>query len=295
MLGIYGTVYNSADTVRQTIEDLKSKLKEDFILVVTDNYSTDDTYEILKEYDFIDTIRAKSTRGKGRQIALQHLIKNYPEVDFIFYIDFDLEFPDYLQKMIDGIKKRYEFGEFYANIASYDTYKDAIKKVIWPDMNVGEDYYWYFSLIKNKYLVYRLCFPTAFNQIREKREKKYAKGLKYIKRQTNNLFEWYFLQYLKSVVDISSFSIVKYFENNITNIFPEDLNLDKDLLFLMFKTSGEIYDSVKKALRGHKGKYKFLYFRSKSRILKYATIIRNDKNEYVNKMLKYFENFFNES
>lgn len=31
MLGIYGTVYNSADTVRQTIEDLKSKLKKNLL------------------------------------------------------------------------------------------------------------------------------------------------------------------------------------------------------------------------------------------------------------------------
>ncbi|MEM4882123.1 MAG: glycosyltransferase, partial [Nanopusillaceae archaeon] len=84
MLGIYGTVYNSADTVRQTIEDLKSKLKEDFIIVVTDNFSTDGTYEILKEYDFIDVLRIKSTRGMGRQKALEHLIKNYKEVDLVF-------------------------------------------------------------------------------------------------------------------------------------------------------------------------------------------------------------------
>ena len=85
-LGIYGTVYNSADTVRTTIEDLKKKLKYDFVISVCDNFSKDGTFEILKEYDFIDVFQRKSTRGLGRQYALENLIKNHPDVDYIFYL-----------------------------------------------------------------------------------------------------------------------------------------------------------------------------------------------------------------
>ena len=293
MLGIYGTVYNSADTVRQTVEDLKSKLKEDFILVVTDNYSTDGTYEILKEYDFIDAIKAKSTRGKGRQIALQHLIKNYPEVDFIFYIDFDLEFPDYLQKMIDNIKKRYEFGEFYANIASYDTYRDAIKKVVWPDMNVGEDHYENFQLIRSGYKVYRLLFPIRFNQIREEREKKYVKKpLIYFKRWLrNNIKDWTIFTLFRMSIKIWSIKPIEYIENKFYNLFPEDLGLDKNLLFIIIKSYGKIPEGILKALREHKGKYKFIEFKPKSKIGKYIIIYRN-LDDIIKNQIEFYEKSF---
>jgi len=107
-IGIYGTVYNSADTVRTTIEDLKEKLKYDFVISVCDNFSKDRTFEILKEYDFVDAFQRKSKRGLGRQYALENLIKNHPDVDYIFYIDFDVIFPDHLNELIDGIIKIYK-------------------------------------------------------------------------------------------------------------------------------------------------------------------------------------------
>ncbi len=110
-LGIYGTVYNSADTVRTTIEDLKKKLKYDFVISVCDNFSKDGTFEILREYDFIDAFQRKSTRGLGRQYALENLIKNHSDVDYIFYIDFDVIFPDYLNELIKGIIKIYKENE----------------------------------------------------------------------------------------------------------------------------------------------------------------------------------------
>lgn len=287
MLGIYGTVYNSADTVRNTIEDLKKKLREDFVIVVTDNYSTDGTYEILKEYDFIDVIRKKSTRGLGRQIALEHLVKNYKEVDFIFYIDFDVIFVDYFQKIIDGVKKRYKENEFYGNIASYDTYREALKKVRWRDMNIGEDFDWVIQLLRNNFVVYRLCFPTGFNQIREKREKKYAKGFKYIKREIKLYWDWIFGFYLSNFIKVKIHSIT-YHDIRMKSIFPEDIGLDKDYLLLIFKSSYSIPKNIIEDLKDHKGPYEVLIYRSKSRLSNYFLVYRSFEKAYI----KYFIDFF---
>ncbi|HWT23018.1 MAG TPA: glycosyltransferase [Solirubrobacteraceae bacterium] len=44
-------VYNSADTIRASIESALSQTYEDFELVITDNASTDDTVEVVRSYD----------------------------------------------------------------------------------------------------------------------------------------------------------------------------------------------------------------------------------------------------
>jgi len=235
-LGIYGTVYNSADTVRTTIEDLKKKLKYDFVVSVCDNFSKDGTFEILKEYDFIDAFQRKSTRGLGRQYALENLIKNHPDVDYIFYIDFDVIFPDYLNELIDGIIKIYRENEVigFGAFASINTYKKILKSVRWRDMNVTEDFMYSVDIIHKGFNLYFLGLPISFNQERLKREKKYARGLKYIDR----LFKIYFRDYVlhKLLATLIKFNSIKDPERILHNylkdiLVPPELNLDKNLLF----------------------------------------------------------------
>jgi len=237
-LGIYGTVYNSADTVRTTIEDLKKKLKYDFVISVCDNFSKDGTFEILKEYDFIDAFQRKSTRGLGRQYALENLIKNHPDVDYIFFIDFDVMFPDYLNKLIDGIIKIYKENEIigFGGFASLNTYKKILTKVRWRDMNVFEDFMYSVDMIRKGFDLYFLGLPTLFNQERPKREKKYAKGLKYIDR----LFKMYSRDYIlhKLLATWIKFNSIRDPEKILYTylkdiLVPPELHLDKNLLLLI--------------------------------------------------------------
>jgi glycosyltransferase involved in cell wall biosynthesis len=237
-LGIYGTVYNSADTVRTTIEDLKKKLKYDFVISVCDNFSKDGTFEILKEYDFIDAFQRKSTRGLGRQYALENLIKNHPDVDYIFYIDFDVTFPDYLNKLIDEIIKIYKENEIisFGGFASLNTYKKILTKVKWRDMNVFEDFMYSVDMISKGFDLYFPGFPILFNQERPKREKKYAKGLKYIDR----LFKIYSRDYIlhKLLATWIKFNSIRDPEKILHTyvkdiLIPPELHLDKNLLLLI--------------------------------------------------------------
>jgi len=305
-IGIYGTVYNSADTVRTTIEDLKEKLKYDFVISVCDNFSKDETFEILKEYDFIDAFQRKSTRGLGRQYALENLIKNHPDVDYIFYIDFDVTFSDYLNELIRGIIKIYKENEIYwlAGFASLNTYKKILTKVRWKDMNFGEDFMYSVDIIHKGFNLYFLGLPISFNQERPKRERKYAKGLKYL----NRLFKIYFRDYAlhKLLATWIKFNSIRDSERILHNhlkdiLIPPELYLDKNLLFLiipyhpgylikMIKKLSEYYDYVylyKMRRKIRPGYYLVIYYDYKTIEKYFMNFLKyNNKTFDPNKVIK---------
>jgi len=305
-LGIYGTVYNSADTVRTTIEDLKKKLKYDFVISVCDNFSKDGTFEILKEYDFIDAFQRKSTRGLGRQYALENLIKNHPDVDYIFYIDFDVIFPDYLNELIKGIIKIYKENWIikgtngFGNFGSINTYINILKSVRWRDMNIFEDFMHDIDLIRKDFKLYFLWLPTALNQERPGREKKYAKGLRYI----NRLFRVYFRDFaLNNFLSVRiKFNTIKSPDKILNEcikdiITPPELDLDKKVLFFIIPYDKKYFHKVLLKLSKY---YEYIYiykFKRRVRPGHYIMIYYdyNTVEKYIINSLKYSNRTFNEN
>ena len=303
-IGIYGTIYNSADTVRTTIEDLKEKLKYDFIISVCDNFSKDGTFEILKEYYFIDAFQRKSTRGLGRQYALENLIKNHPDVDYIFFIDFDVIFSDYLNELINGIIKIYKENKIIGSFASLNTYKKILTKVRWRDMNVNEDFMYSIDIIHKGFDLYFLGLPIAINQERPNRERKYAKGLKYINRLFKIYFKDYFLH--KLLTTWIKFNSIRDSERILYThlkdiLIPPELNLDKNLLFLiipyhpgylikMIKKLSEYYDYVylyKMRRKIRPGYYLVIYYDYKTIEKYFMNFLKyNNKTFDPNKVIK---------
>jgi glycosyltransferase involved in cell wall biosynthesis len=293
-LGIYGTVYNSADTVRTTIEDLKKKLKYDFVISVCDNFSKDGTFEILKEYDFIDAFQRKSTRGLGRQYALENLIKNHPDLDYIFYIDFDVIFPDYLSELIKGIIKIYKGNEIigFGDFASLDTYKKILTKVKWRDMIVFEDFIYNIEIIRKGFDVYFPGLPISFNQERPGRERKYAKGFKYI----NRLFKVYFRDFAlhKLLATWIKFNSIRDPERILYDylkdiLMPLELNLDKNLLFLIIPYHPEYLIKIIKKISKYYD-YIYIYIVRRKSKAKYNLIIYYDYKtieKYLMNFLRY--------
>jgi len=292
-LGIYGTVYNSADTVRTTIEDLKKKLEYDFVISVCDNFSKDGTFEILKEYDFIDAFQRKSTRGLGRQYALENLIKNHPDVDYVFYIDFDVIFPDYLNELIKGIIKIYKENEIigFGGFASLDTYKKILTKVRWRDMNVAEDFMYSIDIIHKRFDLYFLGLPISFNQERPKRERKYARGLKYL----NRIFKIYFRDYVlhKLLTTWIKFNSIRDPERILHTylkdiLIPPELYLDKNLLFLIIPYyPGYLIKIIKKLSLYYD--YIYLYKVRRKNKAKYYLIIYYDYKTIENYLLNFLK------
>jgi glycosyltransferase involved in cell wall biosynthesis len=291
-LGIYGTVYNSADTVRTTIEDLKKKLKYDFVISVCDNFSKDGTFEILKEYDFIDVFQRKSTRGLGRQYALENLIKNHPDVDYIFFIDFDVIFSDYLNELINGIIKIYKENKIIGSFASLNTYKKILTKIRWRDMNVNEDFMYSIDIIHKGFDLYFLGLPIAINQERPNRERKYAKGLKYINRLFKIYFKDYFLH--KLLTTWIKFNSIRDPERILHThlkdiLLPPELNLDKNLLLLIIRCYPNCLSKIIKKLSIYYD-YIYLYKVRRKNKSKYHLIIYYDYKtieKYLLNFLKY--------
>jgi glycosyltransferase involved in cell wall biosynthesis len=88
MLYLYGTVYNNANRVLKCLDSLNQiNTKKKFLII--DNYSTDGTYELLKEFQNIELKRVKCSRGLGRQLAME-LARDQAEINDLF-MTFDLD------------------------------------------------------------------------------------------------------------------------------------------------------------------------------------------------------------
>ena len=137
MFRIYATVYNNVDTVDRSVASL-SGLKP-YKLYVVDSFSSDGTYEKLSKYDNIVAKRARCTRGKGRDIALDMLLKEAKDSEPVMYVDLDTI---YTRDYISVVLKQAKFlrhGELRMLFIGLSTAKTN-RGLFWRDLNVGEDW-----------------------------------------------------------------------------------------------------------------------------------------------------------
>ena len=89
--------YNSVDFLDETIASIKNQTIgfENIELIIIDDYSTDNTQELIdkycKEYDNIKTYESgkkTGTPGRARNIAIEHA-----QADYIMFIDHDDKYP----------------------------------------------------------------------------------------------------------------------------------------------------------------------------------------------------------
>ena len=180
LISIYGTVFNNANIIRKSIESVISKLpdfREKFEMIIVDNYSTDGTYEILKEYrkkyPNIRVIQEKCTRGKGRAIAF-----NNTNGKWVLTIDFDTVYLEPFKNIVYNYKK-IKLNEIYPMFMMRRETMNAIGN--WKNINVEEDTEMTARAIYKNIKLYNYPIALALNQIsRERhREARYAKGISY--------------------------------------------------------------------------------------------------------------------
>jgi len=166
LTSIYGTVYNNARTVNMTLCTLLDALpdfEDHYELVITDSFSSDGTWEILqrwsKAFKNIRLLRVKSTRGKGRDIALQHA-----EGDYVLYIDFDVVFEKEFGRFIDKLRRLCVNRELYYPYG-FSTKETSITIGGWRDLNYGEDWEFIARAIANGVKVQHvLTIPFNVNE-----------------------------------------------------------------------------------------------------------------------------------
>jgi len=129
---VYGTVYNNANYVEESI---KSIYRPEYRVVIVDNYSTDGTWERLlelrKEYN-LQLYRYRCSRGLGRNIALHKC----PENSLTAYFDLDTIYYDAYHRVIHAAET---YGSASARGVVVVNREYAIRRGGWRDLNVGED------------------------------------------------------------------------------------------------------------------------------------------------------------
>jgi len=161
---------------------VKSVFDLSYKIIITDNYSTDGTYEKLEELrkDFnLTVLRYKSSRGVGRQYSLNYC----PENSMTAYFDMDVK---YNKIFHDIVKYSAERGaKVVTTIQStlVAPKKEIIEKGGWRDLIVAEDIeLWYrigfdhhIPLITMEKNLHRQSSYGA-------RERRYSKGINYYYR-----------------------------------------------------------------------------------------------------------------
>ena len=107
-VGIVILNYNDCETTSNMLDTIKDYKSIDNIVVV-DNNSTDDSYNILNKYDNkkIDVIKTNSNGGysKGNNEGIKHLLDNY-KVDYVIISNPDISVDDKdIKLLIDELDK----------------------------------------------------------------------------------------------------------------------------------------------------------------------------------------------
>ncbi len=188
MLYLYATIFNNITNIEKSIESL-NKINTEKKFLIVDNYSNDGSYELLCKLKLKYNIvlkRAKCTRGNGKQLAMEIAYNESNENDMFMTFDLDTIYLDNFVKSIEKAVKNMEKNHIYLNQLSY---KISNFKVPWTDLNYGEDWERLAHFLSLGYSI-TINNPKIImwsNQyVDGPREKRYAEGFSYIKREFKN-------------------------------------------------------------------------------------------------------------
>lgn len=116
-------IYNCADTLPEAIESLLSQTYTDWQLIMCDDGSIDNTYEVAREY--VEKypnrfILVKNEKNMGLNYTLNHCLK-YSSGEFIARMDGDdISTPDRFMKEIDFLDANPEYAIVSCNMSYFD-------------------------------------------------------------------------------------------------------------------------------------------------------------------------------
>lgn len=179
------------ESIFETFEELNISYE----IIIVDNYSTDGSFELLMEYSRkypnIKVIRAKSSRGRARQLALQ-----LAQGSYIIPMDIDVKLiPSRMKKLIlSYLQSSYRDTKGIATVRGGGAIGIFPRKLLiacggWSDLNYDENVDLLTRLYLRNALItipIQVCEDLYPIVIRKTREMRYAKGLKYFLRYFRN-------------------------------------------------------------------------------------------------------------
>ncbi|AAT42886.1 glycosyltransferase [Picrophilus oshimae] len=209
MLYIYGTIFNNAGTVLNSLASIKNINYEKIFIV--DNYSNDGTYEILeknKEKYRLEIKRMKCKRGLGRQKAMEMAMVIARDDDYLMTMDFDTIYGDDFTEYVNEIIKEPRYNSIFSGFLCL---KEINKNVPWRNLNSAEDWERMGHFASLGFDLYLSDFDIKNQFVSGLREKRYAKGLKFYYRSFYTVIDFQRGYCFKSFKDfISLFKHKKY-------------------------------------------------------------------------------------
>ena len=122
-------VYNGARYITEAIDSIRSQSFEDWILLISDNCSDDETEDICKKYVQLDS-RIKYVRQTSNIGALNNfkfVLDNADSEYFMWAAYDDAWMPDFISTCIEKLEKDRSIGLAYTNVISIDSYSNTIR------------------------------------------------------------------------------------------------------------------------------------------------------------------------
>lgn len=287
LVSIYGTVYNNAYVIEDSISSLRRALpdfEENYELVIVDNYSNDGTWEKLlrlkRTMRNVRLLRCRCSRGKGRNIALQHTVG-----DYVMYVDFDCIFAREIGIIVERLRRICTNGEIWN--FGFSARKTMVEQVGgWKDLNFGEDWELLGRAIKRNVKLNIIGVKSPIHNIRLAKggvygEKRYAQDLiTYVLRRVRNLRDtaigWglnpahviYSINLRRPSALVLLFFSAIYSLANITSgdinsspikcqvytstryLLPEEVGLPREWLYILWEDIDQTWPAITKHIRG---------------------------------------------
>jgi glycosyltransferase involved in cell wall biosynthesis len=223
MLYIYGTIFNNHDIVLRSLESIKELPYQK--IIVTDNYSTDGTYELLvenKDKYNLCIIRHKCNRGIGRQMAMEEALKESSKNDYLMSVDFDTIYGSDFIKFVSSVIISPVENTIYNNFLSLHEANEAVP---WRNLNNGEDWERMAHFGSLGFQIKIGDFEVNNQRVIGSRDKRYANGLKYYIRVFRNTVDlqvsWCFKSYSefyehvkkRKLIVFLAYILSKFFKN----------------------------------------------------------------------------------
>jgi len=148
-------VYNSAKFVRAAIEQLQAQTFRDFELLISDNHSTDGTWELCQEIAATDP-RIKLHRNDQNIGAIKNfaaVLQRATAPHFMWAADDDWHHPDFLRRCHDALGNNRKAGLAFCHFTVFNHETCVRSPVIEPAATTADD--------KKNVLTVRLTNPMS--------------------------------------------------------------------------------------------------------------------------------------
>ncbi len=116
--------WNGEEVIRGCLESLRKQTFKDFVTVVVDNNSSDNSPEIIsEEFPETELFKLEENFGfaKGNNLGVEHVWEKFPDVKYIALLNNDTSAqPEWLEKLVESLENNEKCGAAAAKLLCWD-------------------------------------------------------------------------------------------------------------------------------------------------------------------------------